>query len=655
MSLIKSFKYRPEVDGLRAVAVLAVVFFHTGLGVPGGYIGVDVFFVISGYLITSLIVKDLQLGRFSMLDFWERRARRILPAAVVLVLVTVVAGWFLLLPSDLANLAKSAASQTIFAANFYFWRNTNYFAGPADEQALLHTWSLAVEEQYYMFVPLLLVLLFKLVTTRRRAVFLSVIGGGLVLSFIFSILSLPRFPAATFYLLPTRSWELLCGSLIALVPAAAIPKSPAFRELMSGIGLTGILLPCFLYTKETPFPGLAAVPPCLGAALFILGSTPQSETRLPRIAQLIALRPIVFIGLISYSLYLWHWPLVAFSHYWALADFSLTYRLGLLLASFVLGIMSWHFVETPFRTRKLGASRSKMFAYAGAGMVAIAGVGVCLILKNGFPERFSDRINAFDQVKVEAQHSSRIADPLTLEDALNGDFVRLGAAESDGVQCLVWGDSHARSILPAIIAAAEVAGAAVIPAWHSSTPPVLNYIPSSRFSLGEDSPLYAEAIINYVEKSGVPSVILVARWSGYFRDEAELLAAAAPLRVHFNDALIKTVHRLRVANVAVWILREVPNHLVSVPKALAKHALFDTDLSQWKCSAESYQQQNAPFDALSAALRLAGAQIIDVSGLLEDDDGYAMQTDGIPLYYDSDHLSKGSSDLLAPAFEAIFE
>jgi len=485
-----------------------------------------------------------------------------------------------------------------------------------------------------------------------------VIGGGLVLSFIFSILSLPRSPAATFYLLPTRSWELLCGSLIALVPAAAIPKSPAFRELMSGIGLTGILLPCFLYTKETPFPGLAAVPPCLGAALFILGSTPQSETRLPRIAQLIALRPIVFIGLISYSLYLWHWPLVAFSHYWALADFSLTYRLGLLLASFVLGIMSWHFVETPFRTRKLGASRSKMFAYAGAGMVAIAGVGVCLILKNGFPERFSDRINAFDQVKVEAQHSSRIADPLTLEDALNGDFVRLGAAESDGVKCLVLGDSHARSILPAIIAAAEVAGAAVIPAWHSSTPPVLNYIPDSRFagfSLGKDSPLYAESIINYVEESGVPSVLLVARWSGYFSAEAECLAQGAPLEVQLGEALLETVHRLREANVAVWILREVPNHLAPVPKALIRHELFGTDLSQWKCSAELYQQQNAPFDALSAALRLAGAQIIDVSGLLEDDDGYAMQTDGIPLYYDSDHLSKGSSDLLAPAFEAIFE
>lgn len=655
MSLIKSFKYRPEVDGLRAVAVLAVVFFHTGLGVPGGYIGVDVFFVISGYLITSLIVKDLQLGRFSMLDFWERRARRILPASIVMVLVCLAAGWFLLLPSDFSELGESAAWQSVFSANIHFWQTTNYFAGPAEEQALLHTWSLAVEEQFYFIFPLLLIGLWRVPKLTRRGPLLCLFLLGIIVSLALSVYLLPKMPAVTFYLLPTRAWELLCGSFVALIPAHRMLARPAVQESLAFLGAVLILLPCFLYTKETPFPGLAAVPPCLGAALFILGSTPQSETRLPRIAQLIALRPIVFIGLISYSLYLWHWPLVAFSHYWAIEPLTLGYRIAMVLLGFVLAILSWRYVETPFRTRKLGASRSKMFAYAGAGMVAIAGVGVCLILKNGFPERFSDRINAFDQVKVEAQHSSRIADPLTLEDALNGDFVRLGAAESDGVQCLVWGDSHARSILPAIIAAAEVAGAAVIPAWHSSTPPVLNYIPSSRFSLGEDSPLYAEAIINYVEKSGVPSVILVARWSGYFRDEAELLAAAAPLRVHFNDALIKTVHRLRVANVAVWILREVPNHLVSVPKALAKHALFDTDLSQWKCSAESYQQQNAPFDALSTTLRAAGAKIIDVSGFLEDGDSYVMQTDGIPLYSDSHHLTEASSHLLAPAFETVFE
>ena len=155
--IIQNFRYRPEIDGLRAIAVLAVVFFHAGIGMPGGFIGVDVFFVISGYLITSLIIKDLQTDTFSLASFWERRARRIFPAAAAMVLIVLVAGWFLLLPTDYSTLAKAAAWQAVFAANFYFWKTTNYFSGPADEQPLLHTWSLAVEEQFYLFVPLILI------------------------------------------------------------------------------------------------------------------------------------------------------------------------------------------------------------------------------------------------------------------------------------------------------------------------------------------------------------------------------------------------------------------------------------------------------------------------------------------------------------------
>ena len=345
MPIIRDFRYRPEIDGLRAIAVMAVVLFHAGLGVSGGFIGVDVFFVISGFLITSLIIKDLEAGKFTLANFWERRARRIIPAAVVLVFVVLAAGWFLLLPSDYAALGKSAAWHAAFAANIYFWRNTNYFASAAEEQPLLHTWSLAVEEQFYLIVPLLLLALFRFPYFRSRGLLLALFLIGFAFSLALSIVVVPRMPAVAFYLLPTRAWELLAGSIIAILPAASLSR--IWREILCGIALITIVVPCFIYTKETPFPGLAALPPCLGTALFIWASGPAStsiQNSTFNIQNLLAARPVVFIGLISYSLYLWHWPLFAFSTYWALDPLSLPYRLCLVAASFVLAILSWRFV-----------------------------------------------------------------------------------------------------------------------------------------------------------------------------------------------------------------------------------------------------------------------------------------------------------------------
>ena len=208
--LIQNFRYRPEVDGLRAVAVLAVVLFHAGLGFPGGYIGVDVFFVISGYLITSLIINDLEQGRFTLTNFWERRARRIIPALAAVVPATLIAGWFLLTPRDYADLGKSAACQSVFGANFYFWRTTlgGYFAGAADEMPLLHTWSLAVEEQFYLIVPLTLAGLFRIPGLRTRRVLFALFGAGILVSLLVSLYGVAHYRVAAFYLLPTRAWEL---------------------------------------------------------------------------------------------------------------------------------------------------------------------------------------------------------------------------------------------------------------------------------------------------------------------------------------------------------------------------------------------------------------------------------------------------------------
>ncbi|OBX25518.1 peptidoglycan/LPS O-acetylase OafA/YrhL [Gelidibacter algens] len=658
MNLINNFKYRPEIDGLRALAVLAVLFYHVGLGFPGGYIGVDIFFVISGFLITSLIIKEIEQDKFSFIQFYERRVRRIFPASAVLMLSTVITGWFLLLPSDFIGLGKSIISQSFFSSNIYFWRNTNYFAEAAGLQPLLHMWSLAVEEQFYMIMPFFIWGLMKVLKIGSRIKLILFLGMLFCASLALSIWSLPRMSAFTFYLLPTRAWEMLIGSLVALVPTIGLIKKRSVREALAFIGLLGMILPCFLYTKDTLFPGLAALPPCLGVAFFILASSPLPNGNIPMTAKLFTWRPIIFIGLISYSLYLWHWPLVAFSKYWALEEFTTFYKWGIVALSIILGIASWHFVETPFRKKNIARSRKPLFGYAIiASSILIIG-GSSLIAMNGFAGRYSDRVLVYEKSKEDSLLENVMNTPLDLEGARLGEFPIFGNSNLNTVNVLVWGDSHAKSILPAVIEAAGdfyVVGSA----WHSSTAPILNYVPpqfAAEFSLGDNSPTWAAAIVEQVEKKQIPNVLLAARWSGYYKTASEQMEENNLSLINFNNNLLKTVKSLSEAGAQVWILREVPNHLVSVPKALIKGEVFDADISEYACTIGQLIDQNETFDALKMELELAGAKILDTSELLLDqtEKKYRMEYKGVALYYDQHHLSINGAKKVKGVFDPIF-
>jgi len=351
--------YRPDIDGLRAMAVLSVLLFHANLGCPGGFVGVDMFFVISGFLIFQLIFEELNSRTFSLIAFWERRIRRILPALVTVVLAVLVAGWFIFLPDDFQKLGKSAIAQATLSSNYFFYEQwlegAGYFAPALDPKPLLHTWSLAVEEQFYILFPLILMLAAR---SRRRpfAETMLIIAIG---SFALSVYGSFQLPAATFYLLPTRAWELLLGALLFLMHGK-ITTNRWLEEAAGWVGLILIVGSIFFYDAFTRFPGRAALPPCLGTALLIF----SSETRLSRVGRFLAWKPIVFIGLISYSLYLWHWPLLVFSKYPANTQ-SWKMSSLLLLASFVLAILSWKFIETPFRKRWVFPKRSQIFWLAG--------------------------------------------------------------------------------------------------------------------------------------------------------------------------------------------------------------------------------------------------------------------------------------------------
>ncbi|HWB53098.1 MAG TPA: acyltransferase, partial [Tepidisphaeraceae bacterium] len=336
-------RYRPDIDGLRAIAVIAVVFYH--FRVPpfsGGFVGVDVFFVISGFLISRLIWSEMGAGHFSFVDFYERRVRRILPALFAMLAVVTIASIFLLFPHMLVNYAMSLMATAGFVSNFHFFGATGYWAPAAAEEPLLHTWSLAVEEQFYLVFPLLLILFSG---KSRTTLLVSILAGWLV-SFAVSVISVHHAPISAFYLLPSRFWELLTGGFLA-VSDLRPPANTFSRNLVALLGLALIALGVFGLSANSTFPGVNALPPCVGTALLICANTGSRPA--PWINAALATRAPVAVGLISYSLYLWHWPI------FVLATSVLPHGLDTqqtaiaIVASFILAALSWRFVEQPFR------------------------------------------------------------------------------------------------------------------------------------------------------------------------------------------------------------------------------------------------------------------------------------------------------------------
>ncbi|HEX5704041.1 MAG TPA: acyltransferase family protein [Pyrinomonadaceae bacterium] len=646
MPLVNKFSYRPEVDGLRAIAVVAVVLYHAGgFYCHGGYVGVDVFFVISGFLITSLIWRDLETGRFTFAYFWERRARRIVPALVVVTAATLVAGWFLLLPGDYKNLGQEAAALAVFGANVYYWRNTGYFEGGADEKPLLHTWSLGVEEQFYLLVPFLLWGIFRVKALRTRAGVFSILLAGFTVSFALSIYGVIKSPSATFYLLPTRAWELLLGALVAFVPPAfALPSRPRLRELLALAGLALILVPVFAYTPETPFPGAAALSPCLGTAL-IIWANERTEGRIPTaVGVALSSRPIVFLGLISYSLYLWHWPLLAFSKYWTLAplsaDLGFATRVGMLSLGFLLAVLSWKYVETPLRTRRLGTSRKSAFLFAGTGLIVILSGGLICLTMQGFPKRFSELANEFANAKSDRAFLINV----TPDDARAGNLVPIGVVNPAlRPSVLAWGDSHAMSAIPALDACLKDKGLAGRAATHSVTAPVLNWFMVSKFGLSKDSIAFNDAVLSYVRSQQVPHVILIANWTDY----------AGASDGGFNSALLLTIRQLVAAGSQPWIMLSVPEHTFDVPKVLSRSVIFRTDLAPFSTKRAASDAFDKIDRTTISDIESAGGRILDPKPRFLDPGGqrYVYLADGVVLYRDHHHLTtRGAKLMLLPLF-----
>jgi len=429
-------KYRPEVDGVRTVAVVPVVAYHAGMStIPGGFAGVDIFFVISGFLITGIIAEEAEAGRFSIGRFYERRARRILPALFFMMLVTIVCAWPLMVPYQLEDLAQSVVATLLFLSNVLFWFEADYFAVEAASKPLLHTWSLAVEEQFYVVVPLLLALLYRI----DRRVVMPVLAAGAVASFGLALAYAQSAPSATFFLIQFRAWELLVGSLAALWLRTA---PPAPNPWIAGAGLAAVAASFFVVTETALWPGPLTLLPVLGTAALLIFARPDAG-----VGRLLAWEPVRFVGLISYSLYLWHLPPLVLLHIVYFGEIPVWATLMAVAWAFVMAWLSWRFVERPFR--EPGRVRLRVFApIVLAAALPMAVFGVVGARTSGFQAYMLAQIPE-DSVHrvIDRSHEVAVRAPLwdRVVDASTGPFSADGARH----RVLILGDSLSGDLIVA--------------------------------------------------------------------------------------------------------------------------------------------------------------------------------------------------------------
>ena len=613
-----SLKYRADIDGLRAVAVLLVLACHFKVRrSSGGFVGVDVFFVISGYLISSIILSQIAASRFSIVSFYERRIRRIFPALLVMVLGTAVLAYLFSLPTELEDFAKSVLAATFSVANLYFWKQSGYFDTPAATKPLLHTWSLGVEEQFYIFFPIFLLLVRRFFPSRLRTAVLSLAA----LSLAASVAGAYTHPVSTFYLAHTRAWELLLGTILSMRILPEMKRRPT-REVAAAVGLAMIAFAALTYSAATPFPGLAAIPPCFGAALIIAAGQSGQST----IGKLLSLRPVVFIGTISYSLYLWHWPIVVYQSVGGILGGGgpgHTPKILGISASLVAGYLSWRFVEVPFRNGRLKFSGPVLFRVAAAGAAGVAAVALAVLFTHGFRSRFSPeavRIASYLQYQSPYREGTCfITSRETYEDFSTSTCLHQDAKRQN---YLLIGDSHAAQLWYGLSTVFN--GVNVMQATASGCKPVIDTSGDSRCTRLIDY-VYSD----YLATHHIDKLLLAARWEDMD-----------------PPAIARTVAWARSHGIPVVLFGPIVAYDTALPRLLIASMIRRDPAFPFNHRVMSEAQLDRQME--SVARKDWGVEYVSYfDTLCRRDSCIEYANNGVPLQSDASHLTKEGSVLVA--------
>lgn len=615
-------KYRPDIDGLRAIAVIFVVLFHADFGfAKGGFIGVDIFFVISGFLISSILLHEFSAGPAGFLQFYQRRARRIIPAITVMVAAVLISGIFLFPPNQFLMAAKAALATLLFGANFFFWRNSSYFAPESALNPLTHMWSLGVEEQFYLIFPICLWFVLRFFNRSRLVVILI----GLMLSFGLGWWLTFIHPPSAFYLLPARAWQLLLGCALALVNDRLVLRS-SYRQ---AFGLMGILLigtGLAVIDNKTLYPGFHALLPSFGtAALLVAGGRAGQDS----IATRMLLSPfLVATGLRSYSIYLWHWPILV----WTRTAFG-DINLGLLqtalamLCTLIVAEISYRFIERPFRERSRIAWPTMLYSVVAASLL-IAAAAIAVIAQKGMAWRFSPQV-----VQLDADSNTYPVQSITcfndtrLESFARIETCTLGARQKR-IDFVLWGDSHAGAIAPSLSALAQARDKAGYLAGMSSCPPFRLQAPGIQDQNAKICAQNNRYILRKIlSADGIHTVFLFASWQSYYDEEPD----------HMAKSMIELSAMLKKSGKTIILIHGMPRPDIEVPWVLARH----TDAGK---AIPVAHRPNEPW------LKMVAANSAIISVNLSDafciGQACALSSYGRALYVDGAHLSQPANDLV---------
>ncbi len=647
--------YLPHIDGLRALAVASVVAYHAWPQLlPGGFIGVDVFFVISGFLITRLLAAEMQAGDFSYVGFLVRRVRRLAPAAAVCFAAVAVLGGMVFLPDAYEEFGRSLTAAAVMLANFYFHGQAGYFSPPAYEMPLLHTWSLAVEDQFYLIWPLLLVSILKF---RARYMLFAIVAGLGIVSLAHAQASLSSDADYAFYMLAPRAWELLIGALLAL--ARPVSLRPVVASGLSILGMAMIVASALLLSRQSHFPGLNAAPACIGTALVIISGLGQRSVG----ARLLSWRPFVFGGLISYSLYLWHWPLFTFARYYAgraLTDMEL---FGLVIASTLIAALSWRYVETPFRRARAGYGNNARTAMGlgVAAMALLATSGVIIRELDGVPMRFSGPVGQMFSDMSHGNPMRHKCDGFENISRNDGDcnFGRR-KADDESYEVALFGDSNADHFTPLIADWARDLGLAGRQATQSQCGPVLGSIRTVLPSrITSNCERYHQTVVKFVDDNpGLKLAILSANWPTYTGALApNSVISDGPLVLPEGETLDAYMRNLVEffieKNIDVLIIERIP-HYGALPVRCIVQSL-EKDKAAEHCGlararATLGQKQTLPvFEAI--ARDYDGVYVINPTDIFCNVKRCTPLKDGAFLYRDRGHLNRAGAVRLRQYFQ----
>ena len=644
-------RYRADIDGLRAIAVVAVILYHFwGKALPGGFLGVDVFFVISGFLITRILVRENEAGNYSILRFYDRRIRRIMPALLATMAATSLMVWLIYLPVDAVGYAKSVIATLAFLSNVYFWRDgTAYFSNDAVTKPLLHTWSLGIEEQFYIVFPLLIWLLMKLGGRRAvcwgigaiaaaslaLAVAATAINANVVLD---NPLAMNAWDVgvAAFYLLPTRAWELGLGAGLAMTRGGRGQATQAQAAVAAGALV--LLLASLLVLDPVAY---APLPPATFAcaATTLLIALGQRDSW---VARSLGARPCAATGLISYSLYLWHWPVYVFGRYFLIGEPTLPQLLAMLALTLALAALSWRYVERPFRGPRIPTFR--VLALAVAASAALAAGAVALIATRGAPGRFPRSLAAYDQAMA-AHYQCPLARRVPFG-GINGCLLAGPGGDPQSAQVVLFGNSHAEMYAPAVAPALARRG---LQGLMVSTGGCL---PMTRFNTSRDCIELMRSGIEAVARLPRASTVIIA--STWPRDIGLYDARGRPVPVptwpQYLAALKETLDRLESAGKTIVLVGPAPWPGYNSPSRAARELAFrgrlETPLEQSRAT------YDARFGPVEAWLDTVGTRItvIRPSSVLCDWARCSFEIDGKPAYFDDNHLSL----LVMGSFEPLF-